>query len=60
MIDNYNKKNYQLEYDRIRDLIHNQTIRGDSRDMLKNRIKKLEQLGAKAINHINNIDTSFL
>ena len=46
------KQNYQLEYDRIRDLIHSKTIRGDTKEMLKNRIKKLEELGAKAINNI--------
>ena len=46
------KQNYQLEYDRIRDLIHSKTIRSDTKEMLKNRIKKLEELGAKAINNI--------
>ena len=46
------KQNYQLEYDRIRDLIHSKTIKGDTKEMLKNRIKKLEELGAKAINNI--------
>ena len=42
MIDNKNKQNYQLEYDRIRDMLHSKTIRGDTKEMLKDRIKKLE------------------
>ena len=52
MIANRVKQNYQLEYDRIRDLIHSKTIRSDTKDMLKHRINKLEELGAKAINNI--------
>ena len=52
MIAHRAKQNYQLEYDRIRDLIHSKTIKGDTKEMLKNRIKKLEELGAKAINNI--------
>ena len=58
-VDNYYIRNYQLEYDRIRDLIHNKAIIGDTREMLKNRISRLEQLGAKAIDHIGNFDTNF-
>ena len=52
MLDHYNKQNYQLEYDRIRDLLHNKTIRGESLQMLKNRVARLEDLGAKAIGEI--------
>jgi len=52
MIAHRNKQNYQLEYDRIRDLVHSKTIRGDTKEMLENRINKLEELGAKAINSI--------
>ena len=52
IIDNRNKQNYQLEYDRIRDLVHSKTIRNDTKEMLKDRIKKLEELGARAINSI--------
>ena len=52
MIAHRAKQNYQLEYDRIRDLIHSKTISGDTKEMLKTRIKKLEELGAKAINNI--------
>ena len=36
----------------IRDLIHSKTIRGDTKEMLENRIRKFEELGAKAINNI--------
>ena len=52
MIAHRAKQNYQLEYDRIRDLIHSKTISGDTKEMLKTRIKQLEELGAKAINNI--------
>ena len=52
MLDHYNKQNYQLEYDRIRNLLHDKTIRGESLQMLKNRVAILEELGAKAINEI--------
>ena len=52
IIDNRNKQNYQLEYDRIRDLVHSKTIRNDTKEMLKDRIKQLEELGAHAINSI--------
>ena len=46
------KQNYQLEYDRIRDLMHSKTIRRDTKYMLEHRIKNLEELGAKAVNNI--------
>ena len=52
IIDNRNKQNYQLEYDRIRYLVHSKTIRNDTKEMLKDRTNKLEELGAKAINII--------
>ena len=52
IIDNKNKQNYQLEYDRIRDSVHSKTIVGDTKQMLKDRIKQLEELGAHAINSI--------
>jgi hypothetical protein len=45
-------QNIELEYDRIRDLLHDKTIRADSLQMLKNRLARLEDLGAKAINEI--------
>ena len=34
------KQTYQLEYDRIRDLMHSKTIRSDAKSMLEHRIKK--------------------
>ena len=42
MIAHRAKQNYQLEYDRIRDLIHSKTINGDTKEMLKTRIKNLK------------------
>ena len=47
------KQNYQHEYDRIRDLVHSKTIRSDTKEMLESRIKRLEDLGAKAVNNIS-------
>ena len=47
------KQNYQHEYDRIRDLVHSKTIRSDTEEMLEQRVKSLEELGAKAVNHIS-------
>ena len=47
------KQNYQHEYDRIRDLMHSQTIRNDTKEMLEQRVKRLDELGAKAVNHIS-------
>ena len=38
ILDNRVKQNYQLEYDRIRDLVHSKAIRGDTKEMLKDRI----------------------
>ena len=47
------KQNYQHEYDRIRDLVHSKTRRSDTKEMLEQRVKRLEELGAKALNHIS-------
>ena len=51
MIDHRNRHNHNLEYDRIRDLIHSKTS-GYTKDMLQDRIKGLEELGEKDINTI--------
>ena len=53
ILEHREKQNYQHEYDRIRDLVHSKTIRGDTKEMLETRIKRLEELGAKAVNHIS-------
>ncbi len=53
ILDHRVKQNYQHEYDRIRDLVHSKTIRSDTKEMLENRIKRLEELGAKAVNNID-------
>ena len=52
-LDHRVKQNYQHEYDRIRDLVHSKTIRNDTKEMLESRIKRLEELGAKAVNNID-------
>jgi len=54
MIIQREKQNYQLEYDRIRNLLYDKLIKGDTKEMLESRVKKLEELGAKAINTIVN------
>ena len=51
VLRNQNKHNYQLEYDRIRSVLENSLI-PTTRDMIKQRMKELEDLGAKAINKI--------
>ena len=54
MITHRVKQNYQLQYDRMIDLIHSKTSRGDTKEMLETKDKTLEALGAKAINKIVN------
>ena len=60
MIAHRDKQNYQLKYDRIGDLVRSKTIRGDTKEMLENRIKKLEELGAKAKYYCKLIVLKFL
>ena len=48
------KINYQNEYDRIRGEIAHSTVRGLSTTTLEDKRKKLEELGAMAINRISN------
>ena len=45
-------KNYQMEYDRIRNLIEKSVAPGVTKSMLEKRLEKLEDLGARAINKI--------
>ena len=45
-------KNYQMEYDRIRNSLERSVMPGVTQLMLENRLKELEDLGAKAINKI--------
>ena len=45
-------KNYQMEYDRIRNSLERSVMPGVTKLMLENRLKELEDLGAKAINKI--------
>ena len=46
-------KNYQSEYDRIRGHLANSTTPALTRDVVVNRKKTLEALGAKAFDSIN-------
>ena len=45
-------KNHQMEYDRIRNAIEKSIAPGVTIRMLKDRMKELERLGARAINKI--------
>jgi len=50
---NQKKMNYQIEYDRIRNLLHNSRLIPDTtKEMMQKRAKELAKLGAKAINSI--------
>jgi hypothetical protein len=46
------KHNYQLEYDRIRGALHDNLVPNTTKNMIKDRMKHLEELGAKAVNKI--------
>ena len=46
-------KNYQTEYDRIRGHLDNSTTPGLTREVVVNRKRALEALGARAFNTIN-------
>jgi len=45
-------KNYQMEYDRIRNALEKSVAPGVTNRMLEDRLKQLKKLGAKAINTI--------
>ena len=47
------KHNYQLEYDRIRNVLESSLI-PTTKEMIKQRMKELEDLGANAVNNIKN------
>ena len=46
------KKNYQLEYDRIRSVLESNLIPNMTKEMIRERMKELQQLGANAVNRI--------
>ena len=46
------KNNYHLEYDRIRSVLGSNLIPNTTKEMIKERMKELQQLGAKAVNQI--------
>ena len=45
-------KNYQTEYDRIRNHLANNLLPHETQEKVKNRKNELEQLGAKALDRI--------
>ena len=52
-LEKQKKTNYQNEYDRIRGLISQNTVKGKSLASLEKRKKKLEELGAIAVDSIS-------
>ena len=52
MIQRQNRNNYQMEYDRLRNLIEGKLITGQNEEMAKERIKQLKELGAKVNNFL--------
>ena len=53
VLRNQKNNNYQLEYDRIRFVLNDNLIRNTTKKMIRERLKELEELGAKAVNHIS-------
>ena len=47
MIDRQNRNNYQMEFDRLRNLLEGKVITGQSAERLRERTKELEKMGAK-------------
>ena len=45
--------NYQLEYDRIRNTMSHSTVPNTTIDTMKRRMKRLEELGAQAVDGIH-------
>ena len=52
VIQKQKKNNYQLEYDRIRNQLGSHLVPHTTKQMIKDRMKELEKLGASAINKI--------
>jgi len=53
MIDRQNRNNYQMEFDRIRNLLEGKIITGQSAERLRERTKELEKMGAKIMDFMN-------
>ncbi len=47
-----NANNYQQEYDRIRNTMSHSVVPNTTVDMMKQRMKRLEELGAQAVDGI--------
>jgi hypothetical protein len=52
LIREQQSKNYQMEYDRIRNSIEKSVAPGVTKQKLEDRLKELKKLGARAINTI--------
>jgi hypothetical protein len=52
ILDHMTNNNYRLEMERLRGMLESRAIRGDNARMLRDRIHRLQELGAKAIDQI--------
>ena len=52
MLDHMTKNNYRLEMERLRGMLGSRAIRADNTKMLHDRIHRLWELGAEAIDEI--------
>ena len=53
MIDRQNRNNYQMEFDRIRNLLEGKIITGQSAERLRERTQELQKMGAKIMDFMN-------
>ena len=53
MIDRQNRNNYQIEFDRIRNLLEGKVITGQSAERLRERTQELQKLGAKIMDFMH-------
>ena len=53
MIDGQTRNNYQMEYDRIRNLLEGKIITGKSAERLRERTQELQKLGAKIMDFMH-------
>ena len=53
MIDRQSRNNYQMEFDRIRNLLEGKIITGQSAERLRERTQELQNMGAKIMDFMN-------
>ena len=53
MIDRQSRNNYQMEFDRIRNLLEGKVITGQSAERLRERTQELQKFGAKIMDFMH-------